>query len=178
MQVSNSIRLLLNEFEFQKIKMSTSKPYSTKLSHLVDMNDYVGKELGLTDWVQVTQDAVNQFAKLTEDEQWIHVDVEKSAKHSPYKKTVAHGFMVLSFASKFCYECFSVDDVTFGVNYGLNKVRFMSPTPSDARFRGRISLMDYMEIEGGARYILKVIFEVEGVEKPACVAEFVAQAYT
>lgn len=155
-----------------------NSPYSTNLAKLTDFKNYVGKELGLTDWVQVSQDNINQFAKLTEDEQWIHVDVEKSKKHSPYKKTVAHGFMVLSYASKFAYECFSVEDVTFGVNYGLNKVRFMSPTVSDARFRGRISLLDYQEIEGGARYILKVIFELEGVEKPACVAEFVAQAYT
>ena len=157
--------------------MITNQPYATNLARLEDFKDYIGKELGLTDWVQVDQESINQFAKLTDDEQWIHVDVEKSAKHSPYKKTVAHGFMILSFASKFCYECFSIDDVKFGVNYGLNKVRFMSPTPSDARFRGRISLMDYQEIEGGARYILKVIFELEGVEKPACVAEFVAQAY-
>lgn len=158
--------------------MSTNKPYATKVARLTDLKDYVGKELGLSDWVQVSQEGINQFAKLTEDEQWIHVDVEKSAKHSPYKKTVAHGFMVLSYASKFSYECYSIDDVTFGVNYGLNKVRFMSPTPSDARFRGRISLIDYKEIEGGARYILNVTFEVEGVEKPSCVAEFVAQAYT
>lgn len=158
--------------------MSLEKPYKTELAHLADLKNYVGKELGLSNWVQVTQENINQFARLTDDEQWIHVDVEKSKKHSPYKKTVAHGFMVLSYASKFSYECFSVDDVVMGVNYGLNKVRFMSPTPSDARFRGRISLLDYQEIKGGARYIMKVIFELEGVEKPACVAEFVAQAYT
>jgi len=170
--------LIVTIYQPMNIESPTNTPHSTQLAHLADLKNYIGKELGLTKWVTITQEDINQFAKLTDDEQWIHVDVEKSKKYSPYKNTVAHGFMILSFASKFSYECYSIKDVTFGVNYGLNKVRFMSPTPSGARFRGRISLLDYQEIQGGARYILKVIFELEGVEKPACVAEFVAQAYT
>ncbi|MEM9078969.1 MAG: MaoC family dehydratase, partial [Bacteroidota bacterium] len=116
--------------------------------------------------------------KITDDEQWIHVDVERSKKESPYKTPIAHGFLVLSLASSFCYQAYKVDDVGMGVNYGLDKVRFMNATPVNARLRGRTSLMTYEEIEGGAKYKVKVVFEIEGQEKPACVAEFLAMAYT
>ena len=154
-----------------------NEPYSTHFDHLADLKNNIGKELGLSKWVNITQENVNLFAKLTEDEQWIHVDPERSKKESPYQQTIAHGFYVLSYASRFSYDCLSFGDVTMGVNYGMNKVRFMSPTPVGAKIRGRISLLDYQEKPGGGRYIMKVIFEIEGQEKPACVAEFVAQAY-
>ena len=141
------------------------------------MQDYVGKEIGLSDWLTIDQESVHSFAKLTKDEQWIHIDVEKSAKYSPYKTTIAHGFFVLSLASHFSYECIAFKDVGMGVNYGLDKVRFTNATPVGAKIRGRISLMEYEPKEGGAKYKLKLIMELEGQEKPACVAEFVARAY-
>jgi acyl dehydratase len=154
-----------------------TEAYATQFKHLSDLKEWVGKELGLSNWITITQERIDAFAAATEDQQWIHVDPEKSKLYSPYKTTVAHGFLVLSFASKFAYDCYSLDDVTMGVNYGLNKVRFPSATPSGALLRGRVSLLSYDEIPGGARYILKVVFEIKGQEKPACVAEFIAQAY-
>lgn len=154
-----------------------NEAYATRFKHLVDMKEYVGKELGLSDWITITQERIDTFAEATEDYQWIHTDPERSKLHSPYKKTIAHGFLILSFASKFTYDCYTVDDVVMGVNYGLNKVRFPNATPSGAMIRGRISLMGYDEKPGGARFILKAVFEIKGAEKPACVAEFIGQAY-
>lgn len=156
---------------------TTTEAYSTNFKHLSDLKEWVGQEMGLSNWVTITQDRIDVFAEATEDQQWIHVNPERSKLYSPYKTTVAHGFLILSFASKFAYDCYSIDDVTMGVNYGLNKVRFPNATPSGALIRGRVSLLDYEEKPGGARYILKVVFEIKGKDKPACVAEFIAQAY-
>lgn len=155
-----------------------NEAYKTTFPHLSNLADEVGNELGLSDWINISQDKINQFATLTGDEQWIHIDVERSKKESPYKKTVAHGFMILSMASQISYQAFGVEDVVMGVNYGLDKVRFMNATPAGANVRGRVSLMAFDPFEGGAKYKMKVVFEIEGVEKPACVAEFIAMAYT
>lgn len=154
-----------------------NEPYKTTVPTLGDMPSFIDKELGLSDWTEIKQEDINTFARITQDEQWIHIDVERSKKESPYKTTVAHGFMVLGLASKFCYETFHLADAKMGVNYGLDKVRFMSPTPSGAKVRGRVSLMSVDMMEGGAKYKMKVVFELQGQEKPACVAEFLAMAY-
>ncbi len=155
----------------------TDQAYNTVIPHLVDFKDYVGKELGLTEWIEITQERIDLFAKATEDYQWIHVNPEMSAQYSPYKKTVAHGFLVLSLASKFTYEAYQIGDITMGVNYGLDKVRFPNATPVDALLRGRVSLMECKDIPNGCRFKVKVAFELKGEEKPACVAEFLAQVY-
>ena len=155
----------------------TQKPYATHFEHLAELKDWVGKELGLSEWVEIKQDSVNQFAELTEDRQWIHIDPERSKRESPYQTTVAHGFMILSLASKFSYETFSIADVGMGLNYGLNRVRFPNATRVGALVRARVSLQNYEEKPGGGRYIINVVFELQGEEKPACVAEFIAQAY-
>ncbi|MEM7105684.1 MAG: MaoC family dehydratase [Bacteroidota bacterium] len=159
-------------------QQQTDKPYASSFKRLSDMKDHVGKELGLTEWVTITQERINIFADATEDHQWIHVDPKMSAQNSPYKATVAHGFLVLSLASKFTYETYTVDDVVMGVNYGLDRVRFPNATVVGALLRGRVSLMSYAEKDGGARIKLSVVFELKGEEKPACVAEFIGQAYT
>ncbi|MGB1971618.1 MAG: MaoC family dehydratase [Flavobacteriaceae bacterium] len=156
----------------------TTTPYSTQLSSVSELENFVGKELGLTEWITIEQERINVFADATEDQQWIHTDPEKSAAHSPYKKTVAHGFLVLSMASKITYEAFSIDNIAMGVNYGLDKVRFPNATKSGSALRGRVSLMAYDKIPGGAKYKMKIVFELKGEEKPACVAEFLAIAYT
>ena len=156
----------------------TTSPYSTKLKELSELKDYIGKELGLTEWITIEQGRIDSFAETTEDRQWIHTDPERSAAFSPYKKTVAHGFLVLSLASKISYDAFSIENVVMGVNYGLDKVRFPNATKSDAQLRGRVSLMEYDAIPGGAKYKVKIVFELQGEEKPACVAEFLAMAYT
>ena len=152
--------------------------YKTIFKRLADMREYVGKEIGLSDWIVIDQDTINAFAKLTQDEQWIHVDEEKSAKYSPYKKTVAHGFLVLSFGSKFAYECYEIQDAAMGLNYGFEKIRFPNATPVGSKVRGRFTLLDYELIPGGAKYKMNILFELEGQEKPACAAEWIAMAYT
>jgi acyl dehydratase len=160
------------------MKQQTNTPYGTEVEKLSDLSEYLGKELGLSDWVTITQERINQFATATGDEQWIHVDVEKAQKFSPYGKTVAHGFMILSYASQFCYQALNVADVVMGVNYGLNKVRFPNAVPVGSKIRGRVTLTDFQAITQGARYTMDVVFELEGQDKPACVASFIAQVYT
>jgi len=158
--------------------ITTTEAYSTKLAHLADMEAYVGKELGLTEWMRMTQEKIDTFAVATEDDQWIHTDPDRASENSPYRKTIAHGFLVLSLATKFCYECFSIDDVKMGVNYGLDKVRFPRPTPSGSLVRGRISLMSFEPKSRGARFKLKVTIELEGQRRAACIAEFISVCYT
>lgn len=159
-------------------KELTDKPYATAFKHLTDMKHHVGKELGLTDWYLITQEKIDTFAELTGDVQWIHVDVERSKKNSSYKGTVAHGFLILSLASKFSYETYSMADVTMALNYGLDRVRFPHATPAGSQVRGRLSLLEFNEFQGGARYKLHMVFEAQGIEKPVCVADFIVQAYT
>ena len=156
----------------------TQQHYKTEIANLSDLKNYVGKELGITNWFQITQEQINTFGKLTYDTQWIHTNPEMAVKHSPYKKTVAHGFFILSLASKFCYETLSIKDVVMGVNYGLDKVRFMNATLVDSFIRTRVELLETIDIPNGLRYKVKLTYELKGQEKPACVAEFLAQAYT
>jgi len=156
-----------------------NEPYKTTFKHLADLEASVGNEIGLTDWMTIDQESINAFAKLTHDEQWIHVDPVRSAKESPYKKPIAHGFMVLSFASKFSYEAMAISDITFGLNYGFDKIRFMNATTAGSRIRGRFTLMDYVKKEeNSAKYKVQIVFEIEGEKKPACVGEWLGMAYT
>lgn len=160
------------------MEIKTQEAHSTHFEHLSEMKDAIGKELGLSNWFEIKQEDINTFGRITGDEQWIHIDVERSKRESPYKNTIAHGFMVLSLASKFAYETYSVGDVVMGVNYGLNKVRFPNATLSGSMVRGRVSLKEFEPITGGGKYVMNLVFEIKGQEKPACVAEFVAIAYT
>lgn len=152
-------------------------PHTTELVQLIELEQYVGKELGLTDWLVIDQQRIDSFAKVTEDFQWIHTDTEKSVVDSPFKKTVAHGFLILSMASKFTYEILRLGEVGMGVNYGLDKVRFTSAVPSGSKIRGRIRLLNFEKLPNGAKYKTQIVFELEGSDKPACVAEFIAMAY-
>lgn len=160
------------------MKKSEENAYSTKFKELTELKNFIGKELGLTSWMQMSQKKINDFAEITDDKQWIHTDPEKSALYSPYKKTVAHGFLVLSMVSRISFNAFSIKNVVAGINYGLDRVRFPNATKSDSAYRGRVSLMEFTVIPGGAKYKLKIVIEIQGEEKPACVAEFLALAYT
>ncbi len=151
--------------------------YKTNFKHLVDLQSKIDQEIGLSPWHKITQEDINTFAQVTGDDQWIHTDPERSQKESPYGVTIAHGFMVLSLASKFAYETYSIDDVKMGINYGLDRVRFPNATQVNANIRGRVLLMEYKEIPGGAQFKVQMTFELEGQEKPACVAEFIARCY-
>lgn len=155
----------------------TNLAYQTTVSRLAELPQYIGRELGLSEWVTITQEDIDAFARLTGDEQWIHVNPERVAQESPYKTTIAHGFMVLAYAAKFSYEALAISDVKLGVNYGLDKLRFVSPTPVNSRIRGRISLLEVEAKPPGVKYKMSIVFEIEGQEKPACVAEWLAMAY-
>tara|TARA_B100000902_G_C26921278_1_gene721823 strand:+ start:161 stop:646 length:486 start_codon:yes stop_codon:yes gene_type:complete len=157
---------------------SEEKAYSTKFKELTELKNFIGKELGLTEWMQMSQKKIDDFAKITDDQQWIHTDPKKSSLYSPYKKTIAHGFLVLSMITRVSFDAFSIENVVAGINYGLDRVRFPNATKSDSAYRGRVSLMEFTEIPSGAKYKLKVEIEIKGEDKPACIAEFLALAYT
>ena len=133
-----------------------------------------GEKLGTSEWLTITQEQVNTFADATHDHQWIHVDVEKAEK-GPFGTPIAHGFLTLSLLPKLNSETFRVDNVKMGINYGLNKVRFPSPVPVGARVSSTTELIEATEIDGGLQLAVKATVEIEGADKPACVAEFLSR---
>jgi acyl dehydratase len=147
------------------------------LTGLDQVKDFVGQELGVSDWHLVTQEEIDEFARVTGDDQWIHVDVER-AKGSPFGGTIAHGYFTLSLAPRFSYDMFTFEGFAFGVNYGLNRLRFPSPMPVGDRVRMRAKLASVEEIPGGAQITTELTFEREGGEKPVCVAESLSRVYT
>ena len=136
----------------------------------------VGKEWGRSDWLEVTQDRINQFADATGDHQWIHVDPER-AKAGPFGITIAHGFLTLSLIPGLAGALVKVDGVRMGINYGLNKVRFPSPVRVGSRVRAVSKNVSVEDVEGGVQVVNQVTIEIEGQEKPACVAETVSRFY-
>ena len=145
--------------------------------HLTDLQPLVGQELGVSEWVSVEQQRIDQFADATGDHQWIHIDPVRAAA-GPFETTVAHGFLTLSLLPEMSASAFEVRDTRMGVNYGLNRVRFPAPVPSGSRLRGRFKLLSYEPIEGGAQLVVEVTMEREGSPKPVCVAESVARRFT
>ena len=141
-----------------------------------ELKSKVGEHLGYSDWHQVTQDQVNLFADATGDHQWIHVDVER-AKKGPFGGPIAHGYLTLSLGPTLLPEILRVEGISMGVNYGCNKVRFPSPVPVGAKVRLGASLVGLEDVAGGAQATVALTFEVEGQEKPSCVAEVVYRYY-
>lgn len=136
-----------------------------------------GQEVAVSDWVVVTQERVNQFAQATGDHQWIHVDVDK-ARGGPFGGTIAHGFLTLSLIPCFFESALTVLETRMGVNYGLNRVRFMSPVPVGSRLRARLTLLQSDPIEqNGFQMLWAVSIEREGAAKPVCVAESISRRY-
>jgi acyl dehydratase len=146
------------------------------LNGLDEVKAHVGQELGVSDWHDVTQEKIDSFAEVTGDDQWIHVDRERAAQ-SPFGGTIAHGYYTLSLAPRFSYDMFKFEGFAFGVNYGLNRVRFPAPLPVGSRVRMRATLKEVEEIPGGAQIATELTFEREGAEKPVCVAESLARVY-
>jgi acyl dehydratase len=141
------------------------------------LREQVGQHLGYSDWHEVTQEQVNRFADATGDHQWIHVDVER-AKAGPFGGPIAHGYLTLSLAPVLVGEVMRVEGFQMGVNYGCNKVRFPSPVPVGSKVRMGVQLAGVEDVSGGVQYVLGLTFEVEGKDKPACVAEVVYRAYS
>ncbi len=132
----------------------------------------VGTQLGETEWTEITQEQVNQFAEATGDHQWIHVDVERASK-GPYGGTIAHGYLTLSLIARFGGELFDVSGVSAKLNYGVNKVRFPAPVPVGSRIRAGASIAGAQETPAGVQVSLQWVIELENSTKPACVAETV-----
>ena len=140
------------------------------------MKALVGEHLGYSPYVEITQEQVNTFAEATGDHQWIHVDVEK-ANDGPFGGPIAHGYLTLSLGPMLSPQIFGVSGISMGVNYGANKVRFPSPVPVGSKLRLGATLQSVDDVAGGAQVTMKFVFEVEGAEKPSCVAEVVFRYY-
>jgi acyl dehydratase len=137
----------------------------------------VGEHLGYSDYVEITQEQVNQFADATGDHQWIHIDVER-AKAGPFGGPIAHGYLTLSLGPALSPQIMAVTGVAMGVNYGCNKVRFPSPVPVGSKLRLGAKLLEVEDVAGGAQVTMEFTFEIEGAPKPSCVAEVVFRYYS
>ncbi len=148
----------------------------TTIADYADAADLVGTDLGFTEWLEVTQDRVNLFADATDDHQWIHVDPAR-AKDGPFGAPIAHGFLSLSLTVAFWSELFDLTGVTTKVNYGLDKVRFVSPVAVGSRIRGGATIADVTEVPGGYQFTVDQVIEIEGASKPAVVARGLYRFY-
>jgi acyl dehydratase len=143
---------------------------------LGELESRVGHEVAVSPWLEIAQDRIDQFAKATEDFQWIHLDAER-AKQSPFGGTIAHGFLTLSLLPKLTESAFEITGRKMSVNYGLNKVRFTAPVPSGSKIRGRFTLLKVEPIEGGVQTTWKTVVERDGSDKPVMVAETISRHY-
>jgi acyl dehydratase len=134
----------------------------------------VGQQLGVTDWITVDQDRIDRFADATGDHQWIHVDVEK-AKAGPFGGPIAHGYLTLSLTNLFLPQLIAVEELSMGINYGVNKVRFPTPVPAGSRIRASAEITEGDEVAGGVQVVIKITVELEGAAKPACIVENVTR---
>jgi acyl dehydratase len=148
------------------------------LDSLEGLTDHVGEEIGVTDWFPVAQERIQQFADVTGDPQWIHVDVERARRESPFKTTIAHGFLTLSLLPQFMPQVLQIKGgMKMGINYGLNRLRFVSPVRSGSRIRARFVLQSVKDFGGGQEIVYLVTVEAENSPKPSLVAEWVVRYY-
>lgn len=141
--------------------------------------EWVGREIGVTDWVTITQDMIQQFAEVTGDRQWIHVDPNRARRDSPFRTTIAHGFLTVSLLSRFMREVVEIrSGVRLTVNYGLNRVRFPAPVRADSRIRAHFTVQSVRQVSGALEAVFQTTIEAEGSEKPCCVAVWVLRYYS
>jgi acyl dehydratase len=136
-----------------------------------------GEEIGTTDWVEITQERVDQFAEATGDHQWIHVDVA-AAKNGPFGGTIGHGYLTLALCAPFLGELCTVGGITMGINYGVDKARFITPVSAGGRVRGAGEILSTSEIPGGVQAVVRITIELEGAAKPAAVVDTVSRYLT
>jgi acyl dehydratase len=141
------------------------------------LGNRIGEEIAVSDWLEVTQARINQFADATGDHQWIHVDPARAAAELPSGRTIAHGFLTLSLLSTLIRESIQFTGLRMAINYGLNRVRFVSPVPSGSRIRALITLQSADAVSGGFQATWQVTIEREGSDKPACVADWIVRYY-
>jgi acyl dehydratase len=145
-----------------------------KFSGLDEFVAAQGAELGPTDWLEVTQDRVNLFADATDDHQWIHIDPERAA-NGPFGGTIAHGLLTLSLLPYFTHQLYTVDNVAMAINYGYNKVRFITPVRVGAKIRARAQIAKVDQLDGAVQATVTVTVEIDGSDKPAAVAESIVR---
>jgi acyl dehydratase len=150
---------------------------ATRFAGIDDAKSKIGQEIGVSEWMLIDQARVNGFAEVTGDHQWIHVDVERAKRESPFGGPIAHGYLTVSLLAKFAGECIAVDGIKLAVNYGLNRVRFASPVKVGSRVRARFILAAVDDIAGGAQMTWQATVEIDGGEKPACIAEMLTRWY-
>ena len=140
-----------------------------------DIKGAVGKEVGASDWIEITQDRINKFAEATCDEQWIHIDQERAAREMPDGKTIAHGLLSLSLAPMFIRSVMGLKGLKNTLNYGADRIRYLSPVPAGSRIRGRVTIAEAEDVPpDGLRVHYHLVIEIEGGKRPACVAELIA----
>lgn len=148
-----------------------------KVLAIAELSDLVGREIAISDWITVTQDRIDAFADTTDDHQWIHIDRERVRAETPFGTTIAHGFLTLSLMSALLRNAITVNGVAMTLNYGLNRVRFVSPLPSDSRVRARVVLARIEQAGGSTQATWSVTIEREASEKPCVVAEWLVRYY-
>jgi acyl dehydratase len=143
-----------------------------------ELKSAAGTEIGVSDWLEITQDRINTFAEATGDEQWIHIDEERAARELPGKTTIAHGLLTLSLIPMFMREIIGLRGLRNTLNYGANRIRYLSPVPAGTRLRARVSIVQAEDVPPDAlRVTYNVMIEIEGGTRPACVAEVIGQHY-
>jgi acyl dehydratase len=145
-----------------------------KFDSLADLTAAVGTDLGTTEWTTIDQGRINQFADATGDHQWIHVD-EAAAKDGPFGGTIGHGYLTLSLCAPLLGELLTVGGISMGINYGIDKARFITPVPAGGRVRGSGEIIGASEIPGGAQVVVRITIELEGAAKPAAVVDTVSR---
>ncbi|MGZ6949227.1 MAG: MaoC family dehydratase [Ilumatobacteraceae bacterium] len=146
------------------------------ISSIDDAVGLVGQELGVGEWKEIDQKRIDAFADVTEDHQWIHIDVDRAKTESPYGTTIAHGFLTLSMIPKLSKDNFRVENAKMAINYGLNKVRFLAAVPSGGRIRARSELVDAEKVgEGMVNLTVRHTIELDGSDKPAAVADTIVR---
>lgn len=139
----------------------------TIINNYEDFESYLGKEIGTSEYVEITQEQINKFADATLDYQWIHTDPERAAKESPFKSTIAHGYLTVSLLTYLWYQIVDVRNVKMIVNYGIEKLRFQQPVMVNDKIRAKVSLNDIRNLRGIAKIQVKIVVEIEGQKKPA-----------
>lgn len=148
-----------------------------RIASIEEAEALVGQELGVSDWLTIDQQRINDFADVTGDHQWIHVDVERAKKESPYRTPIAHGFLTLSLVPALSKDNFRLENVKLAINYGLNKVRFLAAVPVDSRIRARSELVEATKNDDGSvNMIVRHTIEIDGSDRPAAVAEMIVRA--
>jgi acyl dehydratase len=148
------------------------------IENIEALKDSVGCEFAVTDWFEVTQQRIQQFAEATEDRQWIHLDADRARKDSPYGTTIAHGFLTLSLLSHFSRQALQIKNgAGMIINYGLNRVRFSAPVPAGSNIRARFTLQSLKDVGNSTEAVFSVVMEVQNQSKPACLAEWVIRLY-